>query len=298
MALLTIFTAPKPFSDPHIAAIQRNAIRSWTLLPDTRVLVIGQEDGLAAAAAELGVRHLPEVRRNASGTPLVSSIFALAREHSDSPLLAYVNADILLMRDFHETARRLQARLERFLLVGQRWDLDVSAPLDFSPGWEERLLQEVRTHGNLHPPAGSDYFVFPRASFQNIPPFAVGRAGWDNWMIYQARAQSWPAVDGSRSITIVHQNHDYAHLPDGRTHHRLPESGENVRLAGGWVITRFNLRDTDRCWVNGHLRRRPLDGPTLRRRLEAFPLLTLGSYALAERLIHWLGRLDRLTGGR
>ena len=26
-----------------------------------------------------------------------------------------------------------------FLLVGQRWDLDVTEPLDFGPGWEEAL---------------------------------------------------------------------------------------------------------------------------------------------------------------
>ena len=26
---ITIFTAPKPFTDPHIDLIQRNAIRSW-----------------------------------------------------------------------------------------------------------------------------------------------------------------------------------------------------------------------------------------------------------------------------
>ena len=30
--LLTLFTAPKPFTNPHIALIQRNAIRSWMAL--------------------------------------------------------------------------------------------------------------------------------------------------------------------------------------------------------------------------------------------------------------------------
>jgi hypothetical protein len=33
MPLITLFSAPKPFTDPHIALIQRNALHSWTLLP-------------------------------------------------------------------------------------------------------------------------------------------------------------------------------------------------------------------------------------------------------------------------
>ena len=101
MPTLTIFSAPKPFTNPHIATIQRNAIRSWVELgSEVEVFLVGEEAGLAEAAAELGVRYLPNVRRNAEGTPLVSSIFDLARQNSNSPLLAYVNADIILLPDF------------------------------------------------------------------------------------------------------------------------------------------------------------------------------------------------------
>ncbi len=43
MSLITFFSAPKPFTDPHIAMIQRNAIKSWTLLPDVEVILLGEE---------------------------------------------------------------------------------------------------------------------------------------------------------------------------------------------------------------------------------------------------------------
>ncbi len=46
MAFLTIFTAPKPFTDPHIKIIQRNAIQSWMHLQDVTVMLIGDEPGL------------------------------------------------------------------------------------------------------------------------------------------------------------------------------------------------------------------------------------------------------------
>ena len=85
MADLTIFTAPKPFTNPHIAVIQRNAIRSWLSLgPQVEVFLMGEEDGLSEFAAECGIKHLPDVKRSAAGTPLVSSMFAMARQHSRS----------------------------------------------------------------------------------------------------------------------------------------------------------------------------------------------------------------------
>jgi len=50
MPLITLFSAPKPFTDLHIAMIQRNAIKSWTLLSDVEVILLGEETGLAEAA--------------------------------------------------------------------------------------------------------------------------------------------------------------------------------------------------------------------------------------------------------
>ena len=55
MPLITLFSAPKPFTDPHIAMIQRNAIKSWTLLHDVEVILLGEEAGLDEAARQLGV---------------------------------------------------------------------------------------------------------------------------------------------------------------------------------------------------------------------------------------------------
>jgi hypothetical protein len=254
MPLLTIFSAPKPFTDPHIAAIQRNAIQSWTHLgPEVEVLLTGDEAGMTQVAAECKVRHLPDVARSEAGTPLVSSMFALARQASDSPLLACVNADILLLPDFLEAARCVLNQAERFLVIGQRWDLDVREPLDFSPGWDGRLRTEVRARGQLHLPAGSDYFIFPRTIFTEMPDFIIGRAGWDNWMIFHARQQGWPVVDGTPSVLAIHQDHDYGHLPGGKPHYDLPESHQNAALAGG-NANLYMVLDSDKQLIAGRLR--------------------------------------------
>jgi hypothetical protein len=296
MTLLTVFSVPKPFTDPHIALIQRNAIGSWMRLPDTQVILVGEESGLAETAREFGVQHLPDVARNAEGTPLVSSIFSLARQASAAPLLVYVNADILLMPDLVEAARQVMSRAKGFLIVGQRWDMDVTQPLDFSDGWVERLKDEAQARGGLHRPMGSDYFIFPRECFIDMPDFAIGRAGWDNWMIYKSRKEGWATVDATASIMIIHQNHDYSHLPGGQPHYKLPETYENIRLAGGREVTRFTLLDTNRRLVNGRLQSPGRSGERFIRWLETFPLLALDNYWLASRIAYVIRRVRIMLG--
>lgn len=232
--LLTIFSAPKPFTNPHIDIIQRNAIQSWQQLgPEVEVILVGEEDGLSEVAAEYGVAHLPNVARNDWGTPLVSSIFELARNACDSRLLTYVNADILLLPDFVDLAQTVAAQVEKFLVVGQRWDLEITEGLEFSSHWDQQLRKEAHTRGELHVPAGSDYFIFPREIFIDMPPFAIGRAGWDNWMIFQALENNWPVIDATHDLMIIHQNHDYSHLPGGVPHYKLEETQINAELGGG-----------------------------------------------------------------
>jgi hypothetical protein len=296
MTLLTVFSAPKPFTDPHIATIQRNAIGSWTRLPDTEVFLVGEETGLAETAHEFGVKHLADVARNAEGTPLVSSIFSLARQASASPSLVYVNADILLVPDLVEAARQVMSMAKKFLLVGQRWDLDVTVPLDFSGDWSARLQLDARARGKLHRPMGSDYFIFPRDCFTNMPEFAIGRAGWDNWMIYKARKEGWVTVDATTSIMIIHQNHDYSHLPGGQPHYKLPETHENIRLASGREVTRFTLLDTNRQLVNGRLQSPSWSWERFIRWLETFPLLAFNNYWMSSRIAYVIRRV-RLAFG-
>ena len=270
MTLLTLFSAPKPFTDPHIAMIQRNAIKSWTLLPDVEVILLGEETGLAEAAKDFGVRHIPNVARNESGVPLISSMFQLAREHSDSDLLCIVNADMILMDDFIEAAKRVKSEKSKFVLLSQRWDLDVTQPLEFANDWQDKLRSMAYAVGSLHRPAGSDFFLFPKSCYQDIPNFTIGRAGWDNWMIYKARKEGWAVIDCTPSVMIAHQNHDYSHLPDGKPHYEHPETNENIRLAGGQANVRYTILDATHQLADGKLIRPKMTSLRFMRKLELF----------------------------
>ncbi len=253
MSVLTLFSAPKAFTDPRIRMIQENAIASWCRLPDVEVMLMGQESGLTDVARRLGVRHIPEVERNSSGTPLVSSMIGLAREGSRSPLLGIINADMIVMRDMVVAVRTMMHLRARFVLLSRRWDLQVDEPIQFGEEWEECLRRAARERGVLHRPAGSDLFVFPRSCYSDLPAFAIGRAGWDNWMIYNARREHWPVVDATPSLTLIHQSHDYRHLPGGSPHYAMPESDENIRLAGGEAAIRYTIVDATHTLSAGRL---------------------------------------------
>ena len=283
MSFMTIFITPKGFDREHIAMIQRNAIRSWKALGnEVDIILIGDDPGVEENAEMLGVRFFRDVRRNSSGTPMLDDIFRIARENSDSPVLAYVNADIILKKDFLDITKKIMAEEDKFLLVGQRWDLDVRKDLEFPDGWEISFDQELASRGRRHPAGGSDYFIFPRDIFTSIPAFAIGRSGWDNWMFYEARVKGWKLINCSKSINIIHQDHDYAHLPNGLPHYRQPESAENVKVAGG-KRTIFTLLDCNyETDENGNISTPKLSKKKLLREIEIFPLVTLKSKILGD----------------
>ena len=271
MPLITLFSAPKPFTNPHIAIIQRNAIKSWTLLPDVEVILFGEEEGLPEAARELGVKHIAQVSRSVTGVPLISSMVQLARENGSSDLLCIINSDMILMPDFLEAAKQAVKLNDKFVLLSQRWDYDIPAVLDFAEGWASRLSESVRKQNQLHRPAGSDFLLFPRDCYQDIPNFTIGRAGWDNWMIYQARMQNWPVIDCTPSVMIIHQNHDYSHLPGGKPHYNHPDTDVNIRLAGGQAHIRYTILDaTHQLAQGGKLVRPKMTSLRFTRRFELF----------------------------
>lgn len=246
--MLTIFAIPKPFKG-HINIIQRNAIKSWLqLYPKCQVILFGDDEGVAEAAAEFGVLHIPEIEKTEFGTPLLNSAFNSAQKLAKNQTLLYLNADNILMDDVIPAIKLVKAPL--FLMSGQRWDVEIKEEIKFNEsGWEKELRNFVNKNGRLHGPAGMDYCVFPRnlPSILKIPALAVGRIGWDNWLIYRIRSFKIPMIDATGMITIIHQNHDYSHSPF-REKGRIggPESQRNLKLAGGFSHL-CTLRDAD--WV-------------------------------------------------
>jgi len=280
--MITIFSAPKPFVDVHISMIQANAIQSWKALGEgVEVLLIGEEPGLLEAASELSVPLLPIRSRAQSGAPLINELFQAAREASNFSIMCYVNTDIILLDDFLPSVSLVVDRFPEFLIVGNRWDLDVQKSIVIQSRWTQEIRSMVSARGRRHSPMGSDYFVFNRTQFADIPAFTLGRSGWDNWMMYKARLEGIPLLDASAAITAVHQEHDYAHLPDGKPHYRHPESMQNIELAGGYEAM-FRLRDANWILYQQTIRRKHCSEWEWPRKLEADFIAAFGTGFMAR----------------
>ena len=215
--MITFFSTPKPFLG-HIAVIQRNAIESWKRLhPSAEVILFGYEEGAAEAARDLRIRHVPDVKRNEHGAKYLSPIFDAAQDLAHHNCLCYVNCDIILLSDFRIAAERVAAFGGRYLMAGQRWDTDVTAPVDFyTTDWEAAVRRHVLAANQQLPPQWIDYFAFSRGLYyKNTLAFVIGRPGWDNWLVWHARQSGARVVDATAVVQAVHQNHDYSYHPDG-----------------------------------------------------------------------------------
>jgi hypothetical protein len=210
--VLSIFTIPKPFVG-HIGIIQRNSIRSWLALrPSCEITLFGDEEGTADSASQLGVRHVPDLRCSEYGTPLLNDAFRQVEKAAGFRHLCYVNADIILPAALTQSVK--QVPFPAFLMTGQRMYVDVDTEFDFADPERARAIEaKLTAEGTLRFSTGTDYFVFTKGALGDLPPFAVGRPGWDNWMVFRARQLHLQVVDATPALLAFHQNHDYAHVP-------------------------------------------------------------------------------------
>jgi hypothetical protein len=270
--MLTLFAIPKPF-EGHCGVIQRNAVGSWARLgPGCEIVLFGDEPGTAEVAREHGIRHVPHVARNERGTPLINDVFAQAMRISAQPVLVYANADMIFTSDLPRAVARV-AEHGRFLLCGRRRNLSVSEPINFAGDWEHRLRAAVTLEGVLAIPGAIDYFAFPRLLFDAIPPFAVGRPEWDQWLLFHARVRGAAIIDATKCVLAVHQNHDYQHLTSAPPSDLDREVERNRALA---LFHRLDLRDATHLLME-HGLQRALDRPHLARRALSLPKFYLPS---------------------
>jgi hypothetical protein len=228
--MLTIFAIPKAFKG-MFENIQLNAITSWLRLdPRPQVILLGDDEGTADVAGRLGVQHVSDVDRNSYGTPLMPSIFQQGQAHATRPIVAYVNSDIILLPDFMTAVKTLtdEYRATAFLGVGRKTVIPITELLDFqAPDWESKLRRRATVEGG-RVTYDSDFFVFPKGTYQTIPDFAIGRCYWSSWLMFDARRRRIPMIDMTRAVLSVEPKHDYSHAKSTGGASRL--SGVEFRM--------------------------------------------------------------------
>ena len=255
--MLTIFTSLRPFVDPHVVVIQRNAIRSWLALnPRPQVLLMGDDAGVDDVAREFAVQHVPDVRKDRDGIPMRSSMCELAHAAAEHELLCIINSDILILDGLYDALRSIP--LHRFVAAGRRHDLDVRDEIAMdADDWRSRLRTKADRTGSLRGPSTMDYVVYSRSIAPPVlPPFPMRSAGWDPWFLYAHRRRGIPVVDVTPVVNVVHQNHESR--ADVRNKKKAwrndPDAMAALRRAGGFS-SMMTLREADYVLTPSGLRR-------------------------------------------
>jgi hypothetical protein len=213
--MISFLGSPKGFSGPAFEQ-QKNAIRNWlTICPDAEVILYGNSAGTAEASEELGVRHIPDVESTETGIPYFGAIANHAAAHAHYDVQVYLNCDILLTEHLLKTIRRID--FQKFLVIGQRIDLAEGVNIGCLDHNIISKLEMLSKNNQiiLHPPAGSDYFIFRRGMWDRLPQVIIGRGGYDTALIAYCLQQRIPVIDATLGIIALHQYHDYSHISGG-----------------------------------------------------------------------------------
>ena len=232
--MITVLASPKRFID-STKTLQDNAINSWIKQFGKENICLFGDNETKENSDRIGVNYdRPET--NESGLPLINSIFNIARNRFSTEYFLFINSDIILLSDLKNSVEMLSKRfMDGFLLIGRRTNLDVKEIINFSnKNIECELREQASRNGKLVDLTSIDYFLFPHDSFKEIPPLRVGRAGYDNIIIFWAKKHEKIAVvDGTKSILAIHQNHNYGHVNGGKNEVYLGrEAKENIAMVG------------------------------------------------------------------
>lgn len=200
---LTLVTVPLPFDGPKGLA-QRNALGSWLLLnPRPEIIFIDEKGGLDDIARRVGARIVGGVERTEYGMSM-RSIFRLIDEHATHDLIAYVDLDVILGQSFMTAIQYCAAQYDEFLMGGGRWSAKGMKAVNFAdPVWQSKVWSRV--FKNHH--KGSDYAVYRRGTFENMPDFTIGLGAWDGWRMGEILRRGSDLINSQRVVYAVHQDH-------------------------------------------------------------------------------------------
>lgn len=224
---ITLFSIPKAFVNDHISIIQENAISSWSKIPNAKVILYGNDEGVFEFAKQKQIDHLPINKLSTLGTPLLSEAFNTTINSNKNSIIGYINSDIIITNEINKIIEFVSSKFEKWVIVGRRIDLDINSLIQFDEGWEEVIKLKVKENGKLHGHSGIDYFIFPSASVSSFPDFVVGRPSWDNWFIYYFLINKIPVIDCTKVYNVIHQNHPRSYQVFGT------EGLHNFNIAGG-----------------------------------------------------------------
>ena len=165
---------------------------------------------------------------------MLSDMFVTGQALASNPTVCWANADIIFTPSIMHAAEVVTEHPGPAYLVGRRTDLDQLTPLEFNDGWSTALTSRAAHEGELKPANWIDYFMFTRGLFADLPSFAIGRPGYDPWLIWKAAELGADVIDASAFVVAVHQRHDYSHVGTRSAVFDGVEAKQNAAIVDDW----------------------------------------------------------------
>lgn len=232
---IEIFTSPKPFrKGDRDYRLQIETIRSWKRLQrrqkqinnlPMQFTILGDDTSYAPVAKKYKLNHVKQIDTSFQGIPLFNSIISKANE-SDASIACFINADIHLHEDFINSLAKVVELFKEFLVVAGRYDISQDN-YQVSKGMRkgvnnDRFHSFIKKHSILHTYGGMDIWCWNTRGSRLIsndlliPPFALGRGRYDNWLTHEAiQAKHKAVIDITETSYLIHVEHDYHLVTNG-----------------------------------------------------------------------------------
>jgi len=251
--MFTIFSTPKDFSG-EFDLIQKNALSSWrNISNEIEIIILGESKGAKTAAKAIDALYIPDIPLSDQGTPTIPGLFKFAENNGTNNIFCFLNSDIILSPDFFSSIKTVHSHFRKFLAIGYRYNIDVQSTIDFSIKSKSRefflAAEQKAIKGSS---SAIDIFCFSKGLYNKIPEFAVGRPGFDNWLIWKARRTFTPVIDITNETKIFHQNHSF-NFKGFKSHSDILDSKEakmNYKLIGTDALT---LNDANWLLIRGKI---------------------------------------------
>lgn len=211
--VFTTFKCPK--CDSLRQTIEDNTLHTWSKMNDVTFKVIAN------------------AKTNEHGVPILGDMYTkMFHTCPDAQTYTYVNGDIMGTSDFVETLEAVQP-IGDFLMVGKRTNVPWSENHD-----AKHTNFNFDSHfrrGALFRSDAQDYFTVTKNAidWKTIPPFVVGRPGYDNWLVDHIYHNSKVAlIDATKTISVIHQTDAEGNVAQGGKMVKSSSDREYNRLIG------------------------------------------------------------------
>lgn len=230
--MLTIATTPRPLDNEFNQRGFKNAVMSWDQIrPRPQIIVFGNVPSRCMTSTMELVLHYP---REPDGRPYFNSFIDIAEEAAIHEVVMYVTDHLIFLPGLKEVVELVCSRLDRFLLMGRRWEADFDQLIDFTRvAWPNLLNIAIQHTQELGSIGAKDWLAWKKPFPAPIPPFIMGIPWYDTWMAVRAEELGIPRVDATLAIKAVHPRHGFPFAGGIKGRQQDPRWELNHQLALG-----------------------------------------------------------------